>query len=475
MMAAVRIANDEHNYQPSHGTTAMRERFPKKSPDSRRFDGGRIRRASWFAAALLFALSSASHGAAFKPKVVVAAFGLYGDQGVFESEANGAARIVADRFSGTPVIVRANTKRRDDANLATVAAALQSAAEAMDVENDILILIMTSHGAQGGLEVKAGTRQETLSPLNLVTALNETHVRHRVVIISACYSGVFIRPLADPDTLVITAADADHTSFGCKSGNDWTYFGDAFFNTALRRTANLRDAFALASSLIRKRERQHSLTPSNPQMAGGENIERMLNGEVDRVTAYSQESAGLDPKYAFSRGFAYGARGDNEHAILAYSEAIRFDPKYPIAYNNRGVAYGATGDNDHAIADYTEAIRLNPKVAGAYANRGRAYRAKNDNEHAIADYTKAIKLDPKYAAFYNNRGLAYGAKGDNAHAIADYSEAIRLDPKLASAYDNRGRAYRAKGDNDRAVHDFKEAIRLDPKLEPALKELGVEL
>ncbi len=122
-----------------------------------------MRRASWFAASLLFALSSASHGAAFKPKVVVAAFGLYGDQGVFASEANGAARIVADRFGGSPVIVRANTKRRDDANLATVAAALQSAAEAMDVENDILVLILTSHGAQGGLEVKAATRQETLS------------------------------------------------------------------------------------------------------------------------------------------------------------------------------------------------------------------------------------------------------------------------------------------------------------------------
>src|SRR5712671_596771 len=431
----------QRSVKPSHGRTAMRERFPKKSPDGRRFDGGRIQRASWFAAALLFALSSASYGAAFKPKVVVAAFGLYGDQGVFESEANGAARIVADRFGGSPVIVRANSKRRDDANLATVAAALQSASEAMDVENDILVLILTSHGAQAGLEVKAGTRQETLSPLNLVTVLNETRVRHRVVIISACYSGVFIRPLADPDTLVITAADADHTSFGCKNGNDWTYFGDAFFNTALRRTANLRDAFALATSLIRKRERQHSLTPSNPQMAGGENIEHMLKGDVDRVIAYSPEGAGLDPKYAFSRGFAYGAKGDNEHAIVAYSEAIRFDPKYPIAYNNRGVAYGATGDNEHAIADYTE----------------------------------AIKLDPKYAAFYNTRGLAYGAKGDNDHAIADYTEAVRLDPKLANAYDNRGRAYRAKGENDRAVRDFKEAIRLDPKLAPALKELGIEL
>ena len=437
---------------------------------------GGIQQASWLIA-LFFALApaSASYGAEFTGKAAVVAFGLYGDQSVFENEAKGAARIVADRFGATPVIVRANTKRGQDATRQSLAATLQSAAKAMDAENDILFLILTSHGSQAGLEVKAGTSDETLSPVNLVTALNDTPVRHRVVIISACYSGVFIRPLADPDTLVITAADADHSSFGCKSGNDWTYFGDAFFNIALRRTANLRDAFAQANSLIRKRERQRGFTPSNPQIAGGENIEHILKGELDRVTAYSKEGTRLDPKYAFSRGFAYGAKGDIDRAIAEYTEAIRFDPRYPIAYNNRGVAYGAKGDNDHAIADYTEAIRLNPKVASAYANRGRAYRAKGDHEHAIADYTKAIRLDSKYATFYNNRGLAYAVKGDNDHAIADYTEAIKLDPKLANAYDNRGRAYRAKGENDRAVRDFKEAIRLDPQLAPALKALGIEL
>jgi tetratricopeptide (TPR) repeat protein len=299
-------------------------------------------------------------------------------------------------------------------------------------------------------------------------------VRHRVVIISACYSGVFVRPLADPDTLIITAADADHSSFGCKNGNDWTYFGDAFFNTALRRASTLHDAFVLASSLIRKRERQRGLTPSNPQMAGGENIEHLLRGEVDRVAAYPREGTAFVPKYAFSRGFAYGAKGDYDHAIVEYSEAIRFDPKYPIAYNNRGAAYSAKGDNDHAIADYTEAIRLNPKVASAYINRGRAYHAKGENDHAIADYNTAIKLDSEFAVAYNNRGLAYGAKGDNDHAIADYTKAIRLDPKLANAYANRGRAYRARGENDRAAHDFKEAIRLDSSLAPALKALGME-
>jgi hypothetical protein len=209
-------------------------------------------------------------------KVAVVAFGLFGDQSVFESEAKGAAAIVANRFGGSgPIMVRANTRRRGDATAETLASSLDSVAKEIDHENDILVLILTSHGSRGGLVVKAGAREEVLSPRFLASALRFTGVRRRVVIISACYSGIFL-PLADADTMVITAADADHPSFGCRDRAQWTYFGDAFFNTALRRASNLRDAFNEARVIVRKRELRNGFDPSNPQMAGGENIEPLL-------------------------------------------------------------------------------------------------------------------------------------------------------------------------------------------------------
>jgi hypothetical protein len=98
-----------------------------------------------------------------------------------------------------------------------------------------LFLILTSHGSRDGLAVVAGRLAETLKPSHLSEMLGRTGVRNKVVIISACYSGVFIPRLADADTLVITAADANHPSFGCEDKANWTYFGDAFFNAALRR------------------------------------------------------------------------------------------------------------------------------------------------------------------------------------------------------------------------------------------------
>jgi hypothetical protein len=146
----------------------------------------------------------------------------------------------------------------------------------MDRDSDILFLFLTSHGSPDGLAITAGRRAETLAPSALAEMLDQTGVRHKVVIISACYSGVFIPRLANPDTLVITAADADHSSFGCEDKARWTYFGDAFFNIALRQSKTLKDAFLLARTLVSKREKREGFDPSYPQMAGGENVEPLL-------------------------------------------------------------------------------------------------------------------------------------------------------------------------------------------------------
>ena len=117
---------------------------------------------------------------------------------------------------------------------------------------------------------------QTLTPGKLADMLAWTGVRHKVVVISACYSGVFIPRLANPNMLVITAADAEHQSFGCRDKAKWTYFGDAFFNVALRQAKSLTDAFFVARTLVQKRELREHIEPSNPLMAGGANLQPLL-------------------------------------------------------------------------------------------------------------------------------------------------------------------------------------------------------
>jgi Peptidase C13 family len=236
-----------------------------------------IRRLSGPLVAIVLTIAAAvSPVHADSAKIGVVSFGLFGDQGVFKSEATGAAQVVANHFEAGPVNVRYNSRKGGGATIEGLARSLQEAANGLDAQNDILFLILTSHGSPDGLAVKAGRVEQTLTPAGLASMLAATGVRHKVVVISACYSGVFIPRLANSDVLVITAADADHPSFGCMDKAKWTYFGDAFFNVALRQPVGLNDAFLNARSLVRKRELREHFEPSNPLMAGGEHVLPML-------------------------------------------------------------------------------------------------------------------------------------------------------------------------------------------------------
>jgi hypothetical protein len=145
---------------------------------------------SWLGAALTaFALTvSASiptvHAIGDARKVSVVSFGLFGEQGVFRSEATGAAQVVASRFGSGPINVQYNSKKGGSATIEALAISLQGAANRMDAENDVLFLILTSHGSRDGLAVKAGRLTQMLTPPNLADMLARTGVRHKVVVAS---------------------------------------------------------------------------------------------------------------------------------------------------------------------------------------------------------------------------------------------------------------------------------------------------
>jgi Peptidase C13 family len=209
----------------------------------------------------------------------IVSFGLYGGESVFESEARGAAQILTERLPRAQSLVTYNTKQGGGATVRGLSAALNAAGAAMDPDEDVLVVALTSHGTPKGLAVMAGRRSGLISPRKLRDMLAASGARYRVVIISACYSGIFAPVLASPSTLVITAAAADRPSFGCEDGATWTYFGDAFYNRAMRRHSRLDVAFAEAKRLVTERERREGFEPSLPQIAGGGLVLRRIAAE----------------------------------------------------------------------------------------------------------------------------------------------------------------------------------------------------
>jgi hypothetical protein len=206
-------------------------------------------------------------------------FAGYGYQAVFKREALAVRKLFDERFgtSGRSVTLINHPSTIDEMPLATrdnLEQVLRAMGDLMDVENDTLFLFLTSHGDRSMLAVEMPhMRLEQLRPATLKAMLSRSGIKNRVIVVSACHSGSFIPLLADPHTLVIAAARSDRSSFGCEDKRDWTYFGDAYFNRALRQETSFRRAFKKASELIKTWETSEKLVPSLPQIKGGEALQ----------------------------------------------------------------------------------------------------------------------------------------------------------------------------------------------------------
>jgi hypothetical protein len=206
-------------------------------------------------------------------------FAGYGYEAVFKREVIAVRKLFDERFStaGRSVALINHATTVDEAPLATrenLEQVLAGVGRMMDAERDTLFLFITSHGDRGVLAVEMPfMRLDHLTPGALKAMLARSGIKNRAIVVSACHSGSFIPALADARTLVITAARADRSSFGCNDKREWTYFGEAYFNQALRRETSFKKAFKQASELIKTWEAKEKLLPSLPQMKGGEALE----------------------------------------------------------------------------------------------------------------------------------------------------------------------------------------------------------
>jgi Peptidase C13 family len=218
-----------------------------------------------------------------KPKAYFLGFAGVGDQKVFAQEIGLASRVLGERYDIAARKLSLINDERDleGAPLATVSGlkyALQGLGARMNPDRDVLFLSISSHGADDPAIIVANSQLplQDLTDDDLADALRESGIKWRVIIISACYAGGFIEQLRNPQTIVIAAAAADRTSFGCSNDRDLTYFGEAFYRDALPGARSLRDAFDTAKAAIAARERREHVTPSNPQGYFGKAMEEKL-------------------------------------------------------------------------------------------------------------------------------------------------------------------------------------------------------
>ncbi len=210
-------------------------------------------------------------------------FAPFAGEDVFRKDIDTARELFDDRFDtdGRSIELINNPNTMLDTPFATVSnlrATLSAIGDLIDQDQDVVMIYLSSHGTKDHkLTISFPPLQlESLSPQALKEMLDDAGIKWRIIVVSACYSGGFIDPLKDEHSLIITAAAADRTSFGCGTESAATYFGDAMFQHALRFEDSFVKAFEDAKKLIAERERAEKRTPSNPQIFVGRSMAAKL-------------------------------------------------------------------------------------------------------------------------------------------------------------------------------------------------------
>jgi Peptidase C13 family len=210
---------------------------------------------------------------------------------VFTREAGEAAKVLGRRYgaSGRTIFLAAGADDQGNGvpqgsppNLAT---ALAAVAAKMNLKEDVLILFATTHGdPNNGLAYRDGDKGAgMIAPIRLANLLDDLGFGRRMILLSACYSGVFLPLLTNENSIIVTAAASNRASFGCAPGNDWTFFGDALINNALRKPQPFHKATEEAESLIGKWESSKQLLPSRPQTFVGDKVNEWLGPLENRM------------------------------------------------------------------------------------------------------------------------------------------------------------------------------------------------
>ena len=131
------------------------------------------------------------------------------------------------------------------------------------------LAFITSHGDERGVALRAASG--VVGPSSLGSAVEAgCGGRPTVVIVSACHSGIFMtNAMRQPNRVVLTAAAANRASFGCGTGDQYTYYDQCLLQQ-FDGAATWRQLATATRACVEGLERRMGVKPpSQPQIFVG--------------------------------------------------------------------------------------------------------------------------------------------------------------------------------------------------------------
>ncbi len=154
----------------------------------------------------------------------------------------------------------------------TVATAANVSTALRTPGGEACLAFITSHGDESGFVLKAA--RGTVGPGTLDSALDAgCGARPTVVVVSACHSGVFLNSgMQQANRIVLTAAAADRVSFGCGTGDQYTYFDQCLLQQ-FDRAGTWAELAVATKACVASLEREMGIRkPSLPQTFVGSGV-----------------------------------------------------------------------------------------------------------------------------------------------------------------------------------------------------------
>jgi tetratricopeptide (TPR) repeat protein/DNA-binding winged helix-turn-helix (wHTH) protein len=220
---------------------------------------------------------------------------------------------------------------------------------------------------------------------------------------------------------------------------------------------------------------------------------------TSNVEAYRYYSLGVEKAEQFQ----------NAQAVELFKKAIKFDPKFAMAYARIGYAYAVqdfqpeTGrpylekaleisaplpalnrlyidawfaisrsDYDAAIGILHQIIQQYPEETEADCELARLLRGQERLEEAASLLRHAIQVNPSAQELYNVLGLMLISMERYPEAIVYCKQYVALAPQNPNTRDSLGMAYQQAGQYDAALAEYNQALQLDPEFEPSIVHLG---
>jgi len=170
-------------------------------------------------------------------------------------------------------------------------------------------------------------------------------------------------------------------------------------------------------------------------------------------------------KYASSRN-----EKDFEEGVKNYTEALKIDPDYALAYRFLGDIYQlhfvfSPPDNwksyDLMNKNYELAYQINPNLAEANIGLGWAYFFKEDLDKSYDYYKRAFELDPNNPSINFDLGSFLRSIGLYSQAIKYYSRSIELDPLSIVSYEMLSDCYVRIGEFAKVADCVNKAIDIE--------------